>query len=394
MLPDLADPRFIPRRLAALLQRSLQAYPVVVLTGPRQSGKSTLLRQCLPATPWVSLEDPDVREFAATDPRGFLGRYPAPLVIDEVQRVPDLLSYLQTRVDLDAGMGQYVLSGSHRFELLAAVTQSLAGRAAMLELAPLSAPELASAGHLPASLDEAVWLGGYPALRSRDVEPARYYADYVATYLERDVRRLSAVHDLGTFQRFLRLAATRSGQLLNLSALANDTGISQPTAAAWMSLLEGGYIVRRVPPYHRHFGKRLVKTPKLYFLDSGLCAWLLDVRSPQGLSTHHARGALFETWVVGEALKSRAATGDTRGVYFWRDNIGNEVDLVLDDDGRLTLVEVKVGQTFQADALRPLETVARHTGVAARRALVYGGDLDMQRSGTQVIGWRSLGSTS
>lgn len=206
-------------------------------------------------------------------------------------------------------MGDYVLSGSHRFERLAGVTQSLAGRAAMLELPPLSPPELTSAGRLPATLDEALWLGGYPALRSREVDPARYNADCVDTYLERDVRRLSAVHDLGTFQRFLRLAATRSGQLLNLGALANDAGISQPTAAAWMNLLEGGYIVQRLPPYHRNFGTRLVKTPKLYFLDSGLCTWLLDIRSPQRLASHHARGALFETWVVGEAPKSRAAPG-------------------------------------------------------------------------------------
>jgi predicted AAA+ superfamily ATPase len=314
-----------------------------------------------------------------------------PLVIDEVQRVPELLSYLQTRVDASGRMGGYVLSGSHRFELLAGVTQSLAGRAAMLELPPLSAVELAEAGRLPTTLDEALWLGGYPALRSRDVDPARYYADYVATYLERDVRRLTAVHDLGTFQRFLRLAATRSGQLLNLSALANDAGISQPTASAWMNLLEAGYLVRRVPPFHRNFGKRLVKTPKLYFLDSGLCAWLLDIRSPQGLATHHARGALFETWVVGEALKSRAARGDTRGVYFWRDNIGNEVDLVLEDDGRLTLVEIKSGQTYLADTVRALDTVSRHIGEPVQRALIYGGALDMQRGETQVIGWRSLG---
>mgnify|MGYP000849604046 FL=1 len=394
MLPQAGDPRYIPRRMRGLLLQCLASYPVVVVTGPRQAGKSTLLRQSLPQAGWVSLEDPDLREFAATDPRGFFERFSSPLVIDEVQRVPQLLSYLQTRVDAAGRMGDYVLSGSHRFELLAGVTQSLAGRAAMLELPPLSAPELVGTARLPASLDEMLWLGGYPALRSRDVDPARYYADYVATYLERDVRRLTAVHDLGTFQRFLRLAATRTGQLLNLSALANDTGISQPTASAWMNLLEAGYIVRRVPPYHRNFGKRMVKTPKLYFLDSGLCAWLLDIRSPQGLASHHSRGAMFETWVVGEALKSRAARGDTRGVYFWRDNIGNEVDLVLEDNGRLTLVEIKAGQTFHAEATRAIDTVARHIGEPLRRALVYGGDLDMLRGDTQVIGWRSLGRSA
>jgi predicted AAA+ superfamily ATPase len=386
------DPAFIPRLLTPLLQRTLRQYPVLVLTGPRQAGKSTLLRQLLGNHGWLSLEDPDLREFAVSDPRGFLAHHPAPQVIDEAQRVPALLSYLQSHVDRSGAMGGWVLSGSHSFALLEGVTQTLAGRAAMLELLPLALPELAGAGRLDATLDATIFDGGYPAPRVRRVPMPRYMADYVSTYLERDVRRISAVHDLGSFQRFMRLAAARTAQLLNLSALAVDAGISQPTAAAWMNLLEAGYIVKRVPPFHRNFGKRLVKTPKLYFLDTALAAWLLDIRSPEGLATHHARGALFETLVVSEALKWRAARGDPRPVYFWRDNVGHEIDLLLEDDGIITLVEVKSGATFQGEWLRMLDTVQRHIGQPCRRAVVYGGDIDMSRGDVEVLGWRSLGA--
>jgi predicted AAA+ superfamily ATPase len=227
-------------------------------------------------------------------------------------------------------------------------------------------------------------------LVSRQDAVARYYADYVRSYVERDVRSLAAVQNLGTFQRFLRLAAARTGQLLNLSALANDCGISQPTAGAWMNVLEASFIVKRVAPYYRNFGKRLVKTPKLYFLDTGLCAWLLGITSEAALATHYARGALFETWAVSEALKWRAARGDAQPLYFWRDNIGNEADLLLEQGGGHTLVEIKAGQTFQADWLKALGTVDRHLGGATRRALIYGGATSRVQGETQVIAWRDL----
>lgn len=389
------NPPYYPRSAEARLRAALDAYPVAVLTGPRQAGKSTLLRHALPGWPLLSLEDPDVREFAEHDPRGFLQRHAAPLILDEAQRVPALFSYLQGRVDADGTMGRYVLSGSQQFALLAGITQSLAGRAALIELYPLRLRELADAGKRPASLDRLLHAGGYPAVYARGhvARPdavAAYYAAYVQTYLERDVRALSAVHNLGTFQRFLRLAAARTGQLLNLNALANDCGISQPTAGAWLNVLEASYVVKRIAPYHRNFGKRLVKTPKLYFLDTGLCAWLLGITNEPALATHYARGALFETWVVGEALKWRAARGDAQPLYFWRDNIGNEIDLLLEQNGGTTLVEVKAGQTFHADWLNGLATVNRHVGGGARAALIYGGAASQVRGATHVIGWRDL----
>jgi predicted AAA+ superfamily ATPase len=249
---------------------------------------------------------------------------------------------------------------------------------------------------VPPTLDALLHCGGYPAVYSRGLADrpdavARYHADYVQSYLERDVRNLAAVQDLGTFQRFLRLAAARTAQLLNVNALAADCGVAHGTASAWLNLLEASFVVRRIAPWHRNFGKRLVKAPKLYFLDTGLAAWLLGITSPQALATHYARGALFETWVVGEALRWRAVRGDARPLHFWRDNIGNEVDLLLEtDDGRATLVEAKSGQTFQPEWLKPLATVDRHIAGAAGRALVYGGDSTQQRGDVRVICWRDL----
>lgn len=381
---------FYPRSYTGLLRRSLRDYPVVVVTGARQAGKSTLLRQTLPDWQMLSLEDLDMREFAQSDPRAFLQRYPAPVILDEVQRVPSLLSYIQTAVDSSGAMGQYVLSGSQQFSLLAGVTQSLAGRASLIELHPLRLKELADAGDMPGSLDRYLLQGGYPAVHARGLEPQRYYADYVASYVERDVRSLSAVQDLGTFQRFMRLCAARTGQLLNLNALANDCGISQPTANAWMNLLEASFVVKRIAPYHRNFGKRLVKTPKLYFLDTGLCAWLLGITSERDMQSHYARGALFETWAVTKALKWRAVRGNAQPLYFWRDNIGNEVDLLLEQDSGITLVEVKSGQTFQNGWMQSLKTVQRHMAEPTRNAVLYGGDLSASRTDAQVVGWRDL----
>lgn len=381
---------FYPRTSALLLTQALRDYPVVVVTGPRQSGKSTLLKTALTGWHMVSLEDLDLREFAARDPRAFLERYPPPLIIDEAQHVPSLFSYIQTAVDTSGKMGQYVLSGSQQFSLKAGITQSLAGRSSLVELYPLRLEELTAAGDNPASIDALMFMGGYPAVHARQLNPQRFYADYVASYIERDVRSLSAVQDLRNFQRFMRLCAARTGQLLNLNSLANDCGIAQPTANAWMNLLEASYVVKRIAPYYRNFGKRLVKAPKLYFLDTGLCAWLLGITSEQDMAVHYARGALFETWAVVEALKWRAVRGDKQPIYFWRDNIGNEIDLLLEQNGGITLVEVKSGKTYQDEWQRGLQVVERHLGFAVRKAVLYGGDLPQERQGTQVLGWRDL----
>lgn len=340
----------IPRAAQPLLAEVRCGYPVITLTGPRQSGKTTLARAAFADKPYVSLETPEDREFAQADPRGFLARYPEGAIVDEVQHAPQLLSWIQTDVDARGTMGRFVLTGSQNFALMAGITQSLAGRSALVQLLPLSIAELKAAGKLPDTLDELLLAGGYPALHARALNPARWLADYTMSYLERDVRQITQVHDLSAFQRFLRLAAGRTGQLLNLSSLALDAGIAQSTARAWLSVLEASYIVHLLRPHHRNFGKRLVKMPKLYFIDAALAASLIGIQNTAQLATHPLRGALFETLIVGDYLKARLNAGWQSNLYFWRNNTGLEVDLLLDEVEGLRPVEIKSSATV-SDAL-------------------------------------------
>ena len=380
----------IPRLLTSTLQRLAKGFPVLVLTGPRQSGKTTLVKNIFPHKPYVSLENPDMRLFATEDPRGFLARYPDGAIFDEVQRAPEILSYIQGIVDEQRTPARYVLTGSQNFTLSRQVNQSLAGRAGIAQLLPLSGCELMAEGLLTTGLDEWLFTGGYPALRSTEVTPSDWFASYVSTYLERDVRDLTSVRDLITFQRFLRLCAARTGQLLNLSSLAGDCGISQSTATAWLSILEASYIVFRLTPHFANFGKRLVKTPKLYFHDTGLAAFLLGIQSPEQLATHSARGALFETMVVAEYLRARWNRGHASNLYFWRDSSGNELDLLLDEAGILYPIEIKSGQTVAGDMLKTLKKWQVVSGSTVEPNLVFGGEGDYIRSTVHVTGWREM----
>ncbi len=381
----------IPRAVAPVLPRLAQGFPIVAVTGPRQSGKTTLVRTVFPDKPYVSLEDLDERAFAREDPRGFLARYPDGAVLDEVQQCPPLFSFLQTRVDENRRTGLFVLTGSQQFNLVSGVTQSLAGRVALVPLLPFSLGELAAAGQAPPSPEQLLFCGLYPPLWDRSLDAAIWYGNYVRTYLERDVRQMINVRDLSTFQRFLRLCAARTGQLLNLTGLATDCGISQNTARAWLSVLEASYVLHLLPPHHANFNKRLVKTPKLYFLDPGLASWLLGIQRPEQLAGHPQRGPLFETWVLSELLKARYNRALDANVTFWRDHAGQEVDLLIDLGDRLMPVEVKSGQTVVPDFFDGLKRWIALAGPAAGEAwVVYGGTRRQTRPGITVLPWRDI----
>ena len=378
----------IPRAVESLVDRLLAGFPIVTITGPRQSGKTTLARAVFAGRPYRSLEDPDVRALAVDDPRGFLSGLRDGAVLDEVQRAPDLMSYLQSNVDDDGRMGRFVLTGSQQFGLMSGISQSLAGRSAFVELLPLSRAELAGDGRAPGSLNETLFMGGYPALYDRPVAPRDWFPAYVAAYVERDVRQLLKVQDLDSFQRFVRLCAGRSGQLLNLSSLAADCGITHNTARAWISVLEASYILFLLPPHHANFNKRLVKSPKLYFLDTGLLCWLLGIQEPDQLAAHPLRGAIFETWVVGELRKAYLNRGERPLFYFWRDSNGNEVDLLVESASGLMPIEIKSGQTLNRDFFSGLKRwMALAGGLAEKPTLIYGGDGVHERQGVRVLGW-------
>ena len=381
----------ILRTALSTVQRLARGFPIVALTGPRQSGKTTLARAAFPGKPYVSLENPDQLAYATADARRFLANYPDGAILDEVQRCPELFSYLQGWVDERRRMGDFVLTGSQQFGLLSKITQSLAGRVGLVHLLPFSQSELAGAGMAATSVDVALWQGAYPALYDRGLSPEDWFPNYVATYVERDVRQLLAVRELGLFQRFLKMCAARCGQLLNLSSLAADCGISHVTARQWLTVLEASYIVRLLAPYHRNFGKRLVKTPKLYFLDVGLAAWLLGIRDASTIATHAMRGALFETFVIGEFIKQRHNAGQPAELYFWRDNVGHEIDLLFETGSRLQPVEIKSGMTFSyswLDAAKRWKAFAGDT--ALDPWVIHGGDRSFECDGGHVFSWRSL----
>ena len=382
----------ISRDIASEVVRAATQAPALTLTGPRQSGKTTLCQMLFPDHAYRTLEAPDVRAFASDDPRAFLARLPEGAVIDEIQRVPELLSYLQGIIDEDPTHGRWILTGSQNLALLQSVSQSLAGRTRLLTLLPLTRDEITRFDFHPASLEEAMYTGGYPRIFDRELDPSNWLRSYIATYIERDVRTITSVGDLTMFQRFVQLCAGRTGQLLNYSSLAGDCGISQPTAKAWLSILETSYIVFRLPAFHGNLRKRLVKAPKLYFHDTGLVCWLLGIREPGQLLSHPLRGPIFETWVVSEIVKHRANRGESRGLSFYRDRNGAEVDLVMERPGGLSLVEVKAAATPSASLFRSAQRVRPHLRgqVEPDVTVVYGGDERQVRSVGMLLPWRQV----
>jgi len=378
----------IPRTLEPILKELAGQYPVVTVTGPRQSGKTTLCRAVFPDKPYVNLERPDVRDFAVSDPRGFLASHAGGAILDEIQRVPQLISYLQPLVDERKQPGQFILTGSQQFEVMTTITQSLAGRTALLKLLPLSIEELAGVGIRPES-DQLLLTGFYPRIYDAGINPTQALGDYLETYVERDIRQLIAIKDLTLFERFVRLCAGRVGQLINLQSLGNDVGISHTTARSWLTLLEAGYVVFQLRPWHANISKRQIKTSKLYFYDVGLASYLLGIEKESHVNRHPLRGNLFENMVVIEALKYRYHRGRRSNLYFWRDARGNEVDLLMENGADIAAVEIKSGATISSDYFKGLRTLnSRLSSPASACALVYDGQERQQRSDVTV--WRTM----
>ncbi len=377
----------IARTLTAKIIALAQKFQVITLTGPRQSGKTTLVRAAFPALPYASLEEPDIRQIALTDPRGFLANYPAGAVLDEIQNTPDLFSYIQRLVDENRQI-QFVLTGSSNFLLMEKISQTLAGRTAVLHLLPFSFAELEPSVEQYESL---IFKGLYPRIYDRDIAPTDFYPAYIQTYIERDVRLIKNIGDSNAFIQFIRLCAGRIGQLLNYANLASDAGISPNTAKAWLSILESSYILYRLQPYHRNFSKRLVKSPKLYFYDTGVACSLLGIRDESQVNLHYMKGALFENLIINEFIKRNFHRGENRQPYFWQDSHGKEIDCLLVDGERVTPVEIKSGQTMSTSYFDNLKYWRALTSRPEGQGyVVYGGEQSMQTSAGAFISWRRL----
>ncbi len=385
----------IPRLLDATVRQSARKFPLVAILGPRQSGKTTLVQNLFPSKPYVSLEDPDQRAFAQSDPRGFLAGYPKGALLDEVQRVPELFSYLQGVVDRARKPGLFILTGSQNFLLMQHLSQSLAGRVRLLTLLPLSLAEAGTATPRigPTGPDHWIFKGFYPSLYHRHIPPRDWFPSYIQTYLERDVRQIKNIDNLSLFQKFLKLCAARTGQLLNLSSLAVECGITHNTANSWIGILEASFLVHLLKPYHENFNKRVVKTPKLFFYDTGLACSLLEIEKASQLATHPLRGNLFETLVVSEMVKARWNQGRPSNLYFWRDKTGHEVDVLAVQGANINTVEIKSGSTVAGDAFKGLDYWKKTSKKPGKSYLVYGGREGQARKAVSVIGWESSADT-
>ena len=359
-------------------------FKAVAVVGPRQSGKTTLVRMAFPDKAYVSLENPDTRRFAIEDPRGFIASYPDGAILDEIQRTPDIFSYLQQVLDENKGKGRFIITGSNNFLLQENISQSLAGRVGYLYLLPLSIDELPK--H-KLSVNEQIHKGFYPAMYEQEgqTDVSKYYQNYIRTYIERDVRLIRNVTDLYTFERFLRLCAGRTGQLLNMNSLAVETGVDNKTIGAWLSVLEASFVVFRLQPYHKNYNKRIVKMPKLYFYDTGVASALLGIENPDQLALHPFRGGLFENMIIVDFLKSRYNKGKPNNLYFWRDSLGTEIDLLVEKANSLLPIEIKSGQTITDDYFKSMSAWLRISGMEKGWVIYAGAEKQVRSNGITVL---------
>ncbi len=380
----------ITRDAAAKIQQLAGQFKAVAIIGPRQSGKTTLARACFPDKSYVSLENPEHRHFALSDPRGFLNTYADGAILDEVQRVPELLSWLQQHLDEDGRPGKFILTGSNNFLLLEKITQTLAGRVAYIDLLPFSLSELTQIPGALDDLNQVLFRGAYPPIQAHGIAPQDWFPAYVRTYVERDVRQIKNIENLLAFEKLLNLCAGRLGQQVNYSNLGLEAGVDYKTVQSWLSVLQASYIVYFLPPYFKNFNKRVVKSPKLYFYDTGLACYLLRIPDAKALTMHPARGALFENFIINELLKNRFNAGRQSNLYYWRDRSGHEVDVLIDEGVRLTPVEIKAGQTITPDYFKGLRFWEQLTGTPGGLVFYAGETPQVRSDGIEVRSWREV----
>jgi len=383
--------KYINRLITDKIKDLSRSFPVITLTGPRQSGKTTLLKKVFPGYRYVNMEDPEQRILFTADPRGFFRNYNDHVVFDEVQRVPDIFSYIQLYTDEKPEPGKFILSGSQSFLLSEKISQSLAGRTAVLSLLPLSINELDDSGSLPADFEEVAYTGFYPALYSEAMKAADFYPAYLQTYVERDIRLIRNIGNLDDFVRFTKLCAGRTGQLLNLSSLASDCGISVNTAKEWISALQASYVIFLLQPYYKNFNKRIVKMPKLYFFDNGLLSSLLGIDNAQQIAVHYIKGQLFENLIISEFYKWFTNAGKKPGLYFWRENHGNEIDCIVEWGNKRLSVEIKAGYSYNAEYFSHLITWQKYSGAKPDDSfVVYSGDFEGEMENGRLVNWKNM----
>lgn len=386
---------YIPRKMAPRLKKLSKQFPVIGILGPRQSGKTTLAKTLFSKYKYLNLEELDIRRFAIEDPRGLLQSLEGEpgVILDEIQRAPDLLSYIQAHVDVRQKHGFFIVTGSENILLNQHINQTLAGRIGLVTLLPLSLEELEDASLLPQKTEDALFKGGYPTLYAKKVDVKDWVQSYIQTYVERDVRNLKQITDLSTFQKFLKLCAGRCGQLLDLTSIGNDCGISTNTVRSWLSVLEATYIIFLLQPHHKNFNKRLIKTPKLYFYDTAIACQLLSIQSPKDLVTHYLRGGLFESMVISDFFKQRLNAGMSPNLYFWRDKTGLEVDCIMEQGTHLLPIEIKSAATISFDFFSGLSKWNQIAENAPSNSyVVYGGDERQNRSQGMIVSWKNLSS--
>jgi len=382
----------ITRILEAQAKTLAKQYPVLTIVGPRQSGKSTLCSLAFPKLPIVNLELPDLRARISADPRAFIASHQNGVIIDEIQYLPELTSYIQVAADDRKRNGEFILTGSRQFQLMQSVSQSLAGRTAILRLLPLSLAELSPTKYQARSLNEQIFTGGYPRIIVEGLNPSQAISFYVQTYIERDVRQIINIRDLSLFERFLRLCAARSGQLLNSTNLGNETGVNQSTIREWLSVLETSFIISRVQPHHNNLSKRITKSPKIYFLDTGLLCYLLGITTPQHLEFHPLRGEIIETFVASELIKAIYNSGKNDPIYFFRDSAGHEVDFLIDRGRAVQPIEVKASTTFNSEFMNGLKYYASQKGAEViNPTVIYTGTEEFKIEGTSVVSIQKSG---